>query len=250
MRSFNKKEIQKILAKAAEMEMLKSLDDDHESLTEQEILDLAKETGISDNSIKTAIHSFDTPQFQQSFSWLKGTSKLEHVEYFDSELQSDQIAKVLRLLQTMEDELGEAELHPKNLNWSTQRELESLKVTLQEENKKTSFTYSKKWTELKIIVSIFPFMLGLIATLVTLKGMGFDKFTALGFSPFGGLVGLAASWIYLKSKFESQKNRLQETLSQIRTLFTKDNHNDSRIVIEEESTIPENSNINKSKIRS
>lgn len=57
MRSFNKKEIQKILAKAAEMEMLKSLDDDHESLTEQEILDLAKETGISDNSIKTAIHS-------------------------------------------------------------------------------------------------------------------------------------------------------------------------------------------------
>lgn len=93
-------------------------------------------------------------------------------------------------------------------------------------------------------------MLGLIATLVTLKGMGFDKFTALGFAPFGGLVGLAASWIYLKSKFETQKFRLQETLSQIRTLFTKDNHNDSRIVIEEESTIPENSNINKSKIRS
>ena len=44
MRLYNKNEIQKILAKAAELEMTTSLDGGSDGLTEQEILELAKES--------------------------------------------------------------------------------------------------------------------------------------------------------------------------------------------------------------
>lgn len=224
MRSFNKNETQNILAKAAELEMSRSLDGGNDGLTEPEIIELAKESGISISSIKVALLSFNTPQFKHSFNWLKGTSKTEHVEYFDTELRSEQMTKVLQLLQSTENELGETELHSKKLSWSTKREVESLKVTLKEENNRTSFTYSKRWTELRILMSIFLFILAFIITLVTMKGMGFNKFTTLFFAPFGGFIGLAVGWTYLKSKFESHKKKLHTLLDQLRALFL---HNDS-----------------------
>ncbi len=250
MRSFNKNEIQKILAKAAELEMSKSLDDENDSLTEQEILDLAKESGISSSSIKAALHSVETPQFEQAFNWLRGTSKLEHIEYFDTELQSDQIAKVLRLLQTSENELGEAELQPKKLKWTNNLELELLNVSLQEENNRTSFTYSRRWTILKTLLTVLPFMVAFLTTLITVKGMGYDKFTAIGFAPFGGMIGLAAGWLYLKSKFETQKSKLKEILSQLRTVFVNDDVDENRIQIDEELSETTDTQITNNKIKS
>ena len=68
MRSFNKNETQNILAKAAELEMSRSLDGGNDGLTEPEIIELAKESGISISSIKVALLSFNTPQFKHSFS--------------------------------------------------------------------------------------------------------------------------------------------------------------------------------------
>jgi hypothetical protein len=59
MRSFNKNEIRKILAKAAELEMTTSLNRGSDGLTEQEILELAKESGISTSSIKVALFLYN-----------------------------------------------------------------------------------------------------------------------------------------------------------------------------------------------
>ena len=225
MRSFNKKEIKNILAKAAELEMSHALDDETENLTEQEILAIAKEAGISTSSIKTALQSNNVPDFDKSFNWLSGTTRIQHLEEFGIHLQSEHIAKVLRMLQSNESELGEAELHPKKLTWNLQREIESTKVSLYEENGKTSFEYSSDWTELKFILATFPFLIMFIVTLIATKGMGFDKFTSLLIAPFGGFIALIGSWIYLKQKFEKQKKNLQATLEQLRNLFV---HQDSK----------------------
>ncbi len=250
MRSFNKKEIQQILAKAAELEMSKSLKSSGESLTEQEILELARESGINTASIKTALHSIDAPEFEKEFNWLKGTTRIQHIEHFDTPLESEQIAKVLRILQANESELGDADLHSKKLTWKLQREIESTKVSLYEDNEKSSFEYTSDWTALKFVMATFPFLVLFIITLITTKGMGFDKFTSLIIAPFGGFIGIAAGWVYLKSKFEKQKNRLHETLDQLRVLFIHEESGKSQINIEDELNISESDEINKSKVRS
>ena len=250
MRSYSKSEIQKVLAKAAELEMSKSLADSNESLTEQEILDLAKDSGISVASIKTALHSIDAPEFENTFNWVNGTTRIQHIEHFDTELHSEQIAKVLRMLQSNESELGETDLHSKKLTWNLQREIESTKVSLYEDNGKTTFEYSSDWTALKFVMATFPFLVLFLITLITTKGMGFDKFTSLMIAPFGGFIGLAGGWMYLKSKFESQKNRLHETLNQLRTLFVHEKTSTGSIQIEEESSTLDELQINKNRVGS
>jgi hypothetical protein len=250
MRSYSKNEIQKILAKAAELEMSKTFDSGADSLTEQEILSLAKDSGISVSSIKAALHSIDAPEFDNSFNWLKGTTRIQHIEHFDTELQSEQIAKVLRILQSNESELGETDLHSKKLTWHLKREIESTKVSLYEDSGKTAFEYSSDWTGLKFVMATFPFLMLFIITLVATKGMGFDKFTSLMIAPVGGFIGLTAGWIYLKSRFENQKKRLHETLDQLRALFIHEDSNNESIVIEEQSLDIEDNRIGKNKVRS
>lgn len=250
MRSYSKNEIQKILAKAAELEMSKTFDSGTESLTEEEILALAKDSGISASSMKAALHSIDAPEFNNSFNWIKATTRIQHIEHFDTELHSEQIAKVLRILQSNESELGEADLHSKKLTWHLKREIESIKVSLYEERDKTAFEYSSDWTGLKFVMATFPFLILFIITLIATKGMGFDKFTSLMIAPVGGFIGLGAGWIYLKSKFEHQKKRLHDTLDQLRALFVHEESKQETIVIEDESIEIEDSSVVKNKLRS
>jgi len=149
----------------------------------------------------------------------------------------------------MENELGETELHPKKLDWSSQREVESVKVSLFEENGKTSFTYSSDWTIIKFVAGVFPFILMFMITLVVTKGMDFDKFTSLLFAPIGGLMGLGASWMYLKQRFEKQKERLDTTLDQIRGIFLGSDQEKEMIQIEEDSIDEVQVNNNHQKLR-
>ena len=246
---FNRREIQKILSKAAEFEMARNLDDHANQLTKQELINLASEAGISPESIKSALYSFDAPEFEKTFSWLKGTSRIQYIEEFDTPLESEKSAKVLRLLQSMENELGETELHSKKMEWSSQREAELIKVSLFEENGKTSFTYSNDWTTIKFIVGVFPFILVSMIILIITKGMGFDKFTSLLFAPFGGLLALGVSWIYLKHRFEKQRNKLNSILDQIRALFLNNRSESNSIEIDEESTEQKQNPTNQQKIR-
>lgn len=235
MRSFNKKEIQGILTKAAELEMSKSIKDNSEHLTEDELLAIAKESGISSKSMKAAMNAMANPEFINEFSWLKGSTRIQHLEQFDHSLESEHLAKILRMLQNNESELGETELHSKNLSWTLQREIDSTKVLVYEDHGKTSFEYTSDWTALKFILGTFPFIIMFLITLLTTKGMGFDKFTSLLIAPFGGIFGLAGGWLFLKHKFEEQKAKLYATLDELRGLFLEEE--DERISIEASNSI-------------
>ena len=55
--------------------------------------------------------------------------------------------------------------------------------------------------------------------------------------------------MYLKSKFENQKNRLHETINQLRSLFIHEELEKPRIKIEEELNTTEPEEINKTRVR-
>ncbi|MBO6793758.1 MAG: hypothetical protein JJ895_07605 [Balneolaceae bacterium] len=217
--AYSRKEISSILSKAAEIELSKTLNNSADELTDTELLELAKEVGISESSMKAAIESAKTPQFDNTFSWLKGTSRLQHSEVFNVPFQKEHMAKVLQLLQNNYNELGETEVHANSLIWDTSGEASTQKFTLKEEDGKTALTFSSDWTTIKFITALFPFLLTFIITLITVKGMGYDKFTAIAFAPLGGFVGLGGAWLYLRHRFNQQKALLNNTLTKIRSLL-------------------------------
>ncbi len=217
--AYSRKEISSILSKAAEIELSKTLNESADELTDTELLELAKEVGISESSMKAAIESAKVPQFDNSFSWLKGTSRLQHSEVFNVPFQKEHMAKILQLLQSSYNHLGETEVHANSLLWDLSSEATTQKFTLKEDKGKTALTYSSDWTTIKIVITIFPFLMAFIITLITVKGMGYDKFTALLFAPFGGMLGLGGAWVYLRHRFNQQKALLNNTLTKIRSLL-------------------------------
>lgn len=247
MRSFNKNETQNILAKAAELEMSRSLDGGNDGLTEPEIIELAKESGISTSSIQLAIQSFNTPTFKHSFKWYNLTSKIEHTEYVDVHLKSDHISNILSLLRTEENTLGEKKIESDKLSWSVEKpEFESLNVVIETENDITSITYSKEWHGHAELLTLVAFIIALIAAGI-LAYYGLDKIFILLISTLVGLLGFSDTLFFLKHKFDKQKQKLENILLGLRKILLSSHEKDFSIEIDEGNNI---STINQSKIRS
>ena len=231
-RTFNKAEIGEIFAKATEFQSNEDNLSDENGLTESELIQIAKEMGIPTNSIRNAINIIDSPYIENTFSWKKGNSKIRESIVFDGELTEKDWEKIVQDIRGITFATGEISKTGSTFEWSEKGEFANMHLTLTPEKGTTILNYIADWRTLKFLISFLPAFLGTVITLIAIKGLGFDKATAVMLSPVGGLLGFSSGWLYLKSIFQTQKNtfhKLKNTISQKLSFYSQQS-----VVIESE----------------
>jgi hypothetical protein len=242
---YTKKEISKILKRASEIQTRKDLYGDKDGLSEQEILELANEVGIDKASLLEAIHIHDKPDFDQEFKWSKVTSKLQEVTYVDVEMSSEQWEDVVQEIRKVTGGIGKSAKTGKSFEWEQRRgEFGYKHISLTPKDGKTKIQYVHNWTAMKIPLLFMPAFLGSVFMLVTLKGIGFPKSTAVMFAPLGGMVAFSGGIMYMKYYFSREKRRLNNMIRTISKKITS--FGGAKISIEDEDVYSNENTANKS----
>jgi hypothetical protein len=243
---YSKKEISKILKKASEIQTQKDLYGDKDGLSEQEILELAKEVGIDRTSLLEAIHTHDKPDFNQEFKWSNATSKIQDVAFVEGEITAEQWEDVIQEIRKVTGGIGKSGRVGKSFEWEQRKKEFGYKhISLTPKDGRTKIQYVHNWTAMKIPLLFLPAFLGSVFLLVTLKGMGFPKPTAVLYAPLGGLVAITGGLTYLKYHFNKEKNRLNNMMKAISKKITSSTY--PSISIEDEEVYTEQKSVNYSK---
>lgn len=230
---YSKKEISKILAKASAIQTQKDLYGDKEGLTEEELVTIAKEVGIDKDSLLKALDSHTIPEFESTFKWLKGTSKIQDIAVVDGEVSPELWEEIILEIRRITGGIGKANTNGKLHEWEQRKQEIGYKhISLSQQNGKTKIQYVSNWTPLKYMSLMIPAFFGGILTLLLLKGIGFPKSTAIFFSPIGAFSGLLIGLSIAKSYFSKEKVKLKSILSSIERKIKSSNQNE--IVIEED----------------
>ncbi|MEQ9266106.1 MAG: hypothetical protein RLN81_12835 [Balneolaceae bacterium] len=231
---YSKKDISKILAKASAIQTQKDLYGDKEGLNEEELIAIAKEVGIDKDSLLQALDSHNVPEFDSTFKWLKGTSKIQDISVVDGEVSPELWEEIILEIRRITGGIGKTNTNGKLHEWEQRKQEIGYKhISLSQQNGKTKIQYVSNWTPLKYMSLMIPAFFGGILTLLLLKGIGMPKSTAVLFSPIGTLSGLLIGLSIAKSYFTKEKVKLKSILSSIEKKI-KGSHQ-SKITIEEDA---------------
>lgn len=231
---YSKKEISKILAKASAIQTQKDLYGDKEGLNEEELIAIANEVGIDKDSLLQALNSHNAPEFESTFRWLKGTSKIQNITVVDGEVTPELWEEIILEIRRITGGIGKVNTTGKLHEWEQRKQEIGYKhLSLSQQNGKTKIQYVSNWTPLKYMTLMIPVFFGGILTLLALKGMGFPKSTAILFSPIGGFTGLLMGLGIIKSYFNKEKWKLKSITSSIEKKILRFNEN--KITIDEDA---------------
>lgn len=232
--TYSRKEISKILSKASEIQKQKDLYGDRDGLTEQELIQLAKEVGIDSSSLLEALQTYDEPEFEKNFNWIKGNSSVQTALKLDGEIDDSTWNKVVQEIRKETGGIGALSKNNTSFEWEQRRRDIGYKhISLTPGEGATEVQIVNSWRGVKFISTFFACLIGFMMTAVSLKGSALSDF-ALIMAPFGALLGLIPSRIFLSSYFKKQKQQVENLVSRISKVLKK-HQAQPQIVIEEES---------------
>lgn len=205
---FSKKEISIILSKASEIQTQKDLYGDQEGLTENELIELAREVGIDKNSLLEAIQINNESNLDTSYNWIKATSRVQRIVNVDGTFNKEEWEEIVQEIRKVTGGIGKINRVGKSFEWEQRRSDIGYKhFSFTPGKNKTKIQMVSSWGPLKFIGSLMSFFFGFIVVLLSLKSP-LGKDTAVLLAPLGGLAGLLASRFVLKSYYETQKAQL------------------------------------------
>jgi hypothetical protein len=141
--------------------------------------------------------------------------------------------------------IGKSVKTGKSFEWEQRRgEFGYKHISLTPKDGKTKIQYVHNWTAMKIPLLFMPAFLGSVFMLVTLKGIGFPKSTAVMFAPLGGMVAFSGGIMYMKYYFSREKRRLNNMIRTISKKITS--FGGAKISIEDEDVYSNENTVNKS----
>lgn len=205
---YTKTEISKILSKASEIQTQKDLYGDQEGLTENELIQLAKEVGIDKNSLLEAIQVNNEPNLDTSYNWIRATSRVQQIVNVDGTFNDEEWEEIVQEIRKVTGGIGKINRVGKSFEWEQRRSDIGYKhFSFTPGNNKTKIQMVSSWGPLKLFSSMMSFFFGFIVVLLSLKSP-LGKDTAVLLAPLGGLLGLLTSRFILKSYYETQKVQL------------------------------------------
>ena len=228
---FKEKEIRDILRKASEIQTQKELYGDREGLTKEELVALAKEVGIDQDSLLQAINQKNIPVFENKFNWLKGTATVQDIQIFDGEISQENWDQVIREIRRTTGGIGETHVQGNTFDWMQRfKEIGTRHISLTSEHGKTKVQYVFKWTGLKFISAFFSGMFLFAFVFLSLDGSGISERLAILLSFLAGGAGSYLNRLYLKPQFERKKKTMQRVMEGLRKELS--NSDSPSIIIE------------------
>jgi hypothetical protein len=208
-KTYSRKEISKILTKASEVQTSKDLYDDQEGLTEEELIHIAEEVGISKEAIFEALNTVDEPDLdEQTYSLFKGTSKIQDVSTVKGEITDDQWEDLVLEIRKITGGIGKINKTGKTYEWEQRKSDFGYKhFSFTPKDGQTKIQMVSSWGPFKALTGFLSFFFAFIITLVAVKEIS-GKQLALMIAPFVGLGGFAMSRFFLKNYFKKQKVQL------------------------------------------
>lgn len=231
---YSRKEISKILTKASEIQTSKNLYDDQEGLTEEDLIHVAEEVGISKEAMIEALNSMDEPDLdEQSYSLIKGTSRIQDVSVVKGEFSEEQWEDIVLEIRKITGGIGKINKTGKTYEWE-QRESEIgyKHFSFTPKNGQTKIQMVSSWGPFKMLTGFLSFFLAFVIALVAIKETS-TKQMALLIAPFFGLSGFAMSRLFLKGYYQRQKAQLAKLSTLISDKIKLFGTNSSSIEIEE-----------------
>lgn len=208
-KTYSKKEISKILTKASEIQLKKDLYKDQETLSEDDLIHIAEEVGISKEALHEALAKIGEPDLdEQSYSLIKGTSRIQNVSSVKGEINEDQWEDLVLEIRKITGGIGKVNKTGNTYEWEQRKSDFGYKhFSFTPKNGQTKIQMVSSWGPFKKLTGFLSFFFAFIVTLIAVKEMS-TKQLALIIAPFVGLGGFAMSRFFLKSYYQKQKNQL------------------------------------------
>lgn len=208
-KTYTKKEISKILTKASEIQTAKDPYDDQEGLTEEELIHVAEEVGISREALIEALNKIDEPDLdEQTYSLIKGTSRIQDVSTVKGEITADQWEDLVLEIRKLTGGIGKINKTGRTYEWEQRKSEFGYKhFSFTPKDGQTKIQMVSSWGPFKMLAGFLSFFFAFIVALVAVKELS-SKELALMIAPFVGLGGFAMSRFFLKSYYNKQKVQL------------------------------------------
>ncbi|WP_421774343.1 hypothetical protein [Gracilimonas sp.] len=243
-KTYTKKEFSRILSKASEIQTNRDLYGDQDGLTEEELIHVAEEVGISREALAEALQAVDEPDLdEQTYSLVKGTSRIQNSAIVNTEFTEEQWEDLVLEIRKVTGGIGKITKTGNTFEWEQRKSDFGYKhFSFTPKNGQTKIQMVSSWGPFKALTGFLSFFFAFIVTLIAVKEIS-GKQLALIIAPFVGLGGFAMSRFFLKSYYRRQKEQLarltQSLTRKIRSLGTTS----SSIEIEDEGVYqPQQSN--------
>ncbi len=215
--TFNRSEIQDILKKASAIQTQKELYGNKEGLTQQELVELAKEVGIDKDSLLQAIQQRGVPDFDNVFNWLKGTASVQDIQFMEGEVTDENWDSIIRKVRSSISGVGEASKQGNSFEWVQRfKDIGFRHISFTPENGRTKVQYVYKWTGLKFITGFFSFMFVFAITVLALDNSALPEAISILISIAVGGAGSFLNRLYLKPYFERKRKTMLRVMDEIR----------------------------------
>lgn len=220
-RTFTRSEIGKILKTASQIEAENNATEEIHGISEDELLALANELGVSRNAIEQALHQFDKSDHTGLLKKLAGASKLQDVVFFDDTIHESNWTDIVQYLHIEFGTSGTSKESSQGFEWeNTENEIERTYLSFSNQKGKTKLQYLANWSTLRAISLLLSIFFGGILTLIMLKGLGLPKAKAILSAPIGSLLGFTGAVFYLNYKWGKEKKRFNRIKKRISELLT------------------------------
>lgn len=233
-KTYSRKQISKILTKASEIQTAKDLYDEQEGLTEEELIHVAEEVGISKEVLLEALNNIDEPDLkEQSYSIIKGTSRIQNVSTIKGEISDEQWEDLVLEIRKITGGIGKIKKTGKTFEWEQRKSDIGYKhFSFTPKNGHTKIQMVSSWGPFKKLTGFLSFFFAFIITLIAVKEIS-GKQIALMIAPFVGLGGFAMSRFFLKSYYQKQKALLSKLSTAISKKISSFEISQSSIEIED-----------------
>lgn len=160
-RTYSKREISKVLTKASEIQADNDIFDNQEGLTEEELIHVAEEVGISRKALIEAIHFIDQPELDaQSYSLIKGTSRIQNVSTVKREISDEQWGDLVLEIRKVTGGIGKIRQTGKTYEWEQRKSEFGFKhFTFTPKDGQTRIQMVSSWGPFKMLAGFLAFSL-------------------------------------------------------------------------------------------
>ena len=121
-KTYSKKEISKVLTKASEIQVKKDLYEDQETLSEEDLIHIAEEVGISREALQEALAKIGEPDLdEQSYSLVKGTSRIQDVSSVKGVIDKEQWEDLVLEIRKITGGIGKVKKTGNTYEWEQRK---------------------------------------------------------------------------------------------------------------------------------
>ena len=208
---------------------------DKEGLTKEELLGLAKEFGIDQDSLSKAIAQKDFPKLDNKFNWLKGTSAIHDIQLIEGEITNENWEKVEREVRRSLHAVGESNKQGTSFEWQQQfKDIGFRHISFTSESGYTRVEYVHKWPGIKFISGFASAMIIFAITYLSLEHSELSKSLSVLLALVSGGIGSYVNRFILNNYFKRKMQTMHRVMNTIKDKLEKIHSPD--IVMEEVDT--------------